>query len=76
MIRFLSTIIEREDVGLAQILFHELSHQKIYVKNDAQFNEGFAMAMADHGGYAFGQRLGMLISIVRERTWNPNSSSL
>ena len=45
----LSTIIEREDVSLAQILFHELSHQKIYVKNDAQFNEGFAMAIADHG---------------------------
>ena len=45
----LSTIIEREDVSLAQILFHELAHQKIYVKNDAQFNEGFAMAIADHG---------------------------
>ena len=45
----LSTIIEREDASLAQILFHELAHQKIYVKNDAQFNEGFAMAIADHG---------------------------
>ena len=38
----LSTVIKYDDVHLAGLIFHELAHQKIYIKNDTAFNEGYA----------------------------------
>lgn len=38
----LSSFLERSDADLAGLLFHELSHQVIYVKDDTTFNESFA----------------------------------
>src|SRR5690606_25018190 len=37
------------DTDLIATLFHELAHQKVYVKNDTQFNESFATAVAEIG---------------------------
>lgn len=45
----LSTVINRSDESLAELIFHELAHQKIYIKNDAVFNESFATAIAQEG---------------------------
>ena len=45
----LSTVINRSDESLAELIFHELVHQKIYIKNDAVFNESFATAIAQEG---------------------------
>jgi predicted aminopeptidase len=45
----LSTVINRSDEDLAELIFHELAHQKIYIKNDAVFNESFATAIAQEG---------------------------
>ena len=45
----LSTVINRSDESLAELIIHELAHQKIYVKNDAVFNESFATAIAQEG---------------------------
>ncbi|MFT5211857.1 MAG: putative aminopeptidase [Flavobacterium sp.] len=38
----LNTFIHRSDEGLAALIFHELAHKILYVKDDTQFNESFA----------------------------------
>lgn len=38
----LNTFIRRTDPYLAGLIFHELAHQQLYVKNDSTFNESFA----------------------------------
>ncbi len=45
----LSTILAYDDLRLVEILFHELAHQQLYVKNDTTFNESFAVAIAGAG---------------------------
>jgi predicted aminopeptidase len=45
----LSTMLYREDARLAALLFHELAHQKLYVKGDSAFNEAFATAVEEEG---------------------------
>jgi len=41
----LSTMMAWDDRQLVAILFHELAHQRLYVKDDSAFNEGFATAV-------------------------------
>lgn len=38
----LNTVISRPDAELAGLIFHELAHQKLYIKDDSTFNESFA----------------------------------
>ncbi len=38
----LSTMMNMSDYRLAGIIFHELAHQHLYVRDDTQFNESFA----------------------------------
>jgi len=45
----LSTFIRYPDGELARLLFHELAHQVVYVKNDTVFNESFAVAVEREG---------------------------
>jgi len=45
----LNTILFRDDVSLAGLIFHELAHQQLYVKNDSAFNEGFAKTVELEG---------------------------
>jgi len=45
----LSTMLYGEDARLAGLLFHELAHQKLYVKGDSAFNEAFATALEEEG---------------------------
>jgi predicted aminopeptidase len=45
----LNTMMRWSDTDVIVTLFHELAHQKIYVKNDTQFNESFATAVAEIG---------------------------
>jgi predicted aminopeptidase len=45
----LSTFIRYPDAELARLIFHELSHQLLYVKGDATFNESFAVAVEREG---------------------------
>ncbi len=44
-----STVIDRSEAGIAALIFHELSHQLIYVKGDSTFNESFATAVEQEG---------------------------
>lgn len=55
----LNTFIHRSDDGLAALLFHEIAHRAVYVRDDTTFNESFASAveqaamqrwLADRGG--------------------------
>jgi predicted aminopeptidase len=45
----LSTFIHYPDAELARLIFHELSHQVVYVAGDSQFNESFASAVEEAG---------------------------
>lgn len=45
----ISTFINYPDAELARLLFHELSHQVVYVQGDSQFNESFASAVEEAG---------------------------
>lgn len=45
----LNTILGWEEPRIAEILFHELAHQQLYVKDDTTFNESFAEAVAAAG---------------------------
>lgn len=43
----LNTFIHNTDADLAEIVFHELSHQRVFAKGDTDFNEAFATAVAE-----------------------------
>ncbi|MDH5632533.1 MAG: aminopeptidase [Gammaproteobacteria bacterium] len=45
----LNTILRQPEPQLAGLLFHELAHQKLYIKDDATFNESFATAVELEG---------------------------
>lgn len=45
----LSTVIDYPEVHLAGLIFHELSHQLLYVQDDTRFNESFATAVEIEG---------------------------
>jgi predicted aminopeptidase len=45
----LSTFIDYPEAELARIVFHELAHQVVYLKGDAEFNESFAATVEDEG---------------------------
>jgi len=45
----LSTMMRWGDIDLIAVLFHELAHQVVYVKDDSAFNESFATAVEEIG---------------------------
>lgn len=45
----LSTMLSRSDAGLANLVFHELAHQVVYVSDDTAFNESFASFVGAEG---------------------------
>src|SRR5208337_1348191 len=45
----LNTMMGWNDVELASIIFHELTHQWLYLPGDASFNEALATTVADEG---------------------------
>ncbi|MGH8149553.1 MAG: aminopeptidase [Steroidobacteraceae bacterium] len=45
----LSTMLGYGDIDVAEIIFHELTHQLLYVRGDSSFNEAFATTVASEG---------------------------
>ena len=45
----LNTFVGYPDTELARIIFHELAHQLVYVKDDSVFNESFAVTVENEG---------------------------
>jgi len=45
----MSTFINYPEAELARLIFHELAHQVVYVKDDTDFNESYATAVEQAG---------------------------
>lgn len=45
----LNTFVFDDEADLAELLFHELAHQRVFVAGDTEFNEAFATAVAEEG---------------------------
>jgi len=45
----LNTFIHHDEAALAEILFHELAHQRVFASGDTDFNEAFATAVGEEG---------------------------
>jgi predicted aminopeptidase len=45
----LNTFVFDEEADLAELLFHELAHQRVFAPGDTEFNEAFATAVAEEG---------------------------
>jgi predicted aminopeptidase len=45
----LNTMMAWDDIELASIVFHELTHQLLYVRNDSSFNEALATTVEEEG---------------------------
>jgi len=63
----LNTMLRWDDTRLVSVLFHELAHQKLYVKGDSAFNESFATAVEEYGIERFLEQRGQQASMRRYR---------
>ncbi|HLF23904.1 MAG TPA: aminopeptidase [Burkholderiales bacterium] len=54
----LNTFVHRPLPELAGLMFHELAHQRLYVKGDTPFNESFAVAVEIEGVHRWLQNNG------------------
>jgi predicted aminopeptidase len=45
----LNTFIHEPDGDLAEIIFHELGHQRVFARSDTDFNEAFATTVGQEG---------------------------
>jgi predicted aminopeptidase len=45
----LNTFIYDRDSALAETIFHELAHQRVFISGDTDFNEAFATAVGEEG---------------------------
>ena len=45
----LNTFVNDPEPDLAELIFHELAHQKLFVSGDTDFNEAFATAVGEEG---------------------------
>jgi predicted aminopeptidase len=66
----LSSFVNYPDGELARMLFHELSHQVLYVADDTVFNESFATAVERLGGETWLAQRGTPQARVDYRAFN------
>jgi predicted aminopeptidase len=45
----LNTFITRSEPDLAEVIFHELGHQRVFARGDTDFNEAFATTVGQEG---------------------------
>ena len=45
----LNTMLGGGEEYIASLLFHELAHQKLYIRDDSELSEAFATAVEEHG---------------------------
>ena len=45
----LNTMLGAGEEYIASLLFHELAHQKLYIRDDSELSEAFATAVEEHG---------------------------
>ncbi|MEX0347638.1 MAG: aminopeptidase [Rhizobiaceae bacterium] len=61
----LNTMLLYGESYLAGVIFHELSHQLIYVEDDAEFNEAFAVSVEEAGTVEWLKHRGQTTELVR-----------
>jgi predicted aminopeptidase len=44
-----NSMLRRGDLSLAELIFHELAHQEVFVRGDTMFNEGYATFVGEQG---------------------------
>jgi predicted aminopeptidase len=64
----LNTMLGWNDVELASIIFHELTHQLIYIPDDADFNEALATTVEEEGVRRWLESLGRERDLIRYQT--------
>ena len=64
----LSTMVAGGDQYVASLLFHELAHQRLYVKSDSEFSEAFAMVVEEIGTERWLSEHGTPADLERYRT--------
>jgi predicted aminopeptidase len=64
----LSTMVAGGDQYVASLLFHELAHQRLYVKSDSEFSEAFAMVVEELGTERWLSEHGTPADLERYRT--------
>jgi predicted aminopeptidase len=45
----LNTFIDRDEPELAEVIFHELGHQRVFARGDTDFNEAYATTVGQEG---------------------------
>src|SRR4051812_33133300 len=63
----LSTMIVGGDQYVASLLFHELAHQKLYIKGDSEFSEAYATTIEEFGTERWLMTHGTSVDIDRYR---------
>lgn len=70
----LSSMLDWDDLTLANFIFHELAHQELYLEGDADFNESYAVTVADAGVrrwlIATGRASELPVYQARQRHWH------
>ncbi|QHT66593.1 aminopeptidase [Rhodocytophaga rosea] len=49
----LTSMLERNEGQLANLIIHELTHATLYIKNNVEYNENLASFVGDHGAQQF-----------------------
>jgi predicted aminopeptidase len=49
----LSSMLEKKEGQLANLIIHELTHATLYIKNNVEYNENLASFVGDHGAREF-----------------------
>lgn len=66
----LNTMLNQADERLAETIFHELAHQRLYLQDDTAFNEAFAVTVATHGAGLWLKKQGKTLELARYRRSN------
>ncbi len=72
----LNTMLGWSDVELASIIFHELTHQMIYLPDDADFNEALATTVEEEGARRWLRSLGREGDLERYRAYQERSAKV
>ena len=69
----LSSMLSYGEFRLAEVIFHELAHQLVYIKDDSAFNEAFATMIGELGVRQWLQtnnREADLVKYARDKQWD------
>jgi predicted aminopeptidase len=54
----LNTFMHYDDIDLAELIFHELTHQRLFVSGETAFNEAMATAVSEGGTRSWLEQIG------------------